>query len=258
MRWIHICRGWPGGNRRGVKSRKTLLWAHNTLLIPTVALHCKWFLFPLEDPAACAYIEQWAAQIQDWYSGIIIIKVTIARLHLGQRGASGAVPVPLHRVTMDPETDGGQGDTRGKWSDKADKSWDPYCLISLRKMMQKFASSRRLRVQYSQVMGIWHQVGIIVALSELNDPSGIAWRKTNFVTLLWGNTGAREGEMMSHTKTSSIPIMLGLHASLTWRQRSLTAGANTRRWRVTKSWKLADGVELHTWKASSRFNTSYT
>ena len=44
----------------------------------------------------------------------MIIKVTIARLHLGQRGASGAAPVPLHRVTMDPETDGGQGDTRGK------------------------------------------------------------------------------------------------------------------------------------------------
>ena len=50
--------------------------------------------------------------------------------------------------------------------------------------MQKIASSRRLRVQYSQVMGIWHQVRIIVALSELNDPSGIAWRKTNCVTLL--------------------------------------------------------------------------
>ncbi len=37
-------------------------------------------------------------------------------------GDSGAAQVPLHMVTMDPETDGGQGDTMGKWSVAADKS----------------------------------------------------------------------------------------------------------------------------------------
>ena len=71
-----------------------------------------------------------------WYSGIIIIKVTIARLHLG--GARSADQVPLHRLTMDPETDGGQGDHTEKcWSGATEKSSTSLKTVDLvRKMMQ--------------------------------------------------------------------------------------------------------------------------
>ena len=157
---------------------------------------------------------------------------------------------PITQGYKDLETDGSQGDRyRGKWSNTTPLHFKTFDLLVKKNDAKICQLTTCLRVQYSQVMGIWHRVGIIVALSELNDQSGIAWRKTEFVTL-WSN-------MMSRTKTSSIPIMLGLHAWMTWRQRSLMARVNTGRWRVTKSWKLADGVWMDTWKASSSINTSY-
>ena len=83
-------------------------------------------------------------------------------------GEAQAVVQPITQGYKDLETDGSQGD---RYQIEMIKH---YCALHfktfdllVKKNDAKICQlTTCLRVQYSQVMGIWHRVGIIVALSE--------------------------------------------------------------------------------------------